>query len=77
MPSCPFVHQIHQSKGQKVPKSGAFKNEGVHEDPWSNSQTEGQINRLKTLKRAMYGRAGVELLRARMMPLPTFTEHEM
>jgi hypothetical protein len=33
---------------------------------WSNGQTEGQINRLKTLKRAMYGRAGAELLRARM-----------
>ena len=38
-------------------------------EPWSNGQTEGQINRLKTLKRAMYGRAGVELLRARMLPL--------
>ena len=38
-------------------------------EPWSNGQTEGQINRLKTLKRAMYGRAGVELLRVRMMPL--------
>ncbi len=37
-------------------------------EPWSNGQTEGQINRLKTLKRAMYGRAGVELIRARMMP---------
>jgi transposase len=36
---------------------------------WSNGQTEGQINRLKTLKRAMYGRAGVDLLRARMVPL--------
>jgi transposase len=36
---------------------------------WSNGQTEGQINRLKTLKRAMYGRAGPELLRARMVPL--------
>jgi transposase len=36
---------------------------------WSNGQTEGQINRLKTLKRAMYGRAGPELLRARMLPL--------
>jgi transposase len=32
---------------------------------WSNGQVEGQINRLKTLKRAMYGRAGIELLRAR------------
>ena len=38
-------------------------------EPWSNGQTEGQINRLKTLKRAMYGRAGVDLLRARMLPL--------
>jgi hypothetical protein len=30
---------------------------------------EGQVNRLKTLKRQMYGRAGVELLRARMIAL--------
>jgi transposase len=29
-------------------------------EEWSNGQTEGQINRLKTLKRAMYGRAGPE-----------------
>ena len=36
--------------------------------PWSNGQAEGQINRLKTLKRAKYGRAGTELLRARMLP---------
>lgn len=36
--------------------------------PWSNGQAEGQINRLRTLKRAMYGRAGPELLRARMLP---------
>jgi hypothetical protein len=28
---------------------------------WSNGQTEGHINRLKTLKRQMYGRAGTEL----------------
>ncbi len=37
------------------------------EMPWSNGQAEGQINRLKTLKRAMYGWAGPELLRARML----------
>nr|WP_239479644.1 transposase [Actibacterium sp. 188UL27-1] len=36
--------------------------------PWSNGQAEGQINRLKTLKRAMYGRAGPELMRARTLP---------
>jgi transposase len=38
-------------------------------EQWSNGVVEGQVNRLKTLKRQMYGRAGVELLRARMIPL--------
>jgi hypothetical protein len=38
-------------------------------EPWSNAQTEGQINRLKTLTRAMYRGAGVDLLRARLIPL--------
>jgi transposase len=37
-------------------------------EPWSNGQVEGQINRLKTIKRSMYGRAGVALLRARLLP---------
>lgn len=45
------------------------------EFPWSNGQTEGQINRLKTLKRAMYGRAGAELLRARMLPIHVLDHH--
>jgi transposase len=36
-------------------------------EPWSNGQTEGQINRLKTLKRQMYGRANLDLLRARLV----------
>lgn len=40
---------------------------------WSSGQAEGQINRLKTLKRAMYGRAGIELLRARMLPFEPAT----
>lgn len=34
-----------------------------------NGQAEGQINRLKTSKRAMYGRVGPSLLRARVLPL--------
>jgi transposase len=38
-------------------------------EPWSTGQAEGQINRLKTLKRSIYGRAGIELLRTRMLPL--------
>jgi transposase len=43
--------------------------------PWSNGQAEGQINRLKTIKRAMYGRACAELLRARMLPLNNSHHH--
>lgn len=34
---------------------------------WSNGQVEGQVNRLKTIKRQMYGRAGFELLRRRVV----------
>ncbi len=45
------------------------------EHPWSNGQTDGQVNRLKTLKRAMYGRASTELLRARMLPLQASNQH--
>jgi transposase len=36
---------------------------------WSNGPVEGHINRLKTVKRQMYGRAGFELLRSRILPL--------
>ena len=35
--------------------------------PWSTSPVEGQINRLKTIKRQMYGRAGFALLRRRVL----------
>ena len=38
------------------------------ETVWSTGQVEGQINRLKMIKRQMYGRAGFELLRARVLP---------
>jgi transposase len=38
------------------------------ERPWSNGQVEGQIHRLKFLKRQMYGRAGFVLLRRRVLP---------
>jgi transposase len=34
---------------------------------YSNGRTEGQVNRLKCLKRQMYGRGGLDLLRRRMM----------
>jgi transposase len=34
---------------------------------WSNGQTEGQINRLKMLKRQMFGRAGLDLIERRFL----------
>lgn len=34
---------------------------------WSNGQTKGQVNRLKTIKRAIYGRANFDLLRVRVL----------
>jgi len=34
---------------------------------WSNGQVEGQVNRLKLIKRQMYGRAGFSLLRKRVL----------
>jgi len=35
--------------------------------PYSNGQTEGQVNKLKVLKRQMYGRAKFDLLRLRLL----------
>ncbi len=35
--------------------------------PWSQGQVEGQITRLKLLKRQMYGRAKFDLLRSRVL----------
>jgi len=35
---------------------------------WSSGPVEGQVNRLKMIKRQMFGRAGLPLLRARIVP---------
>jgi transposase len=50
---------------------------GVHQDqdavlagltlPWSTGPVEGQVNRLKLIKRSMYGRAEIDLLRRRVL----------
>ncbi len=36
-------------------------------ESWSNGQTEGQKTKLKLVKRQMYGRAGIDLLKARLL----------
>ncbi|KAA6432236.1 ISL3 family transposase [Dyadobacter flavalbus] len=38
--------------------------------PWSNGPVEGNVNKLKTIKRQMYGRASFELLRKRLVLAP-------
>ena len=34
---------------------------------WNNGRVEGQVNRLKLIKRAMYGRGKLDLLKARVL----------
>ena len=36
-------------------------------EPWSNGQTEGQVTKLKLVKRQMYGRGKLDLLQARLI----------
>jgi transposase len=36
-------------------------------NPWSNGQTEGQIIKLKLVKRQMYGSGKIDLLEARVV----------
>ena len=35
--------------------------------PWSNGTVEGHLNRIKSIKRQMYGRASFELLRRKVI----------
>jgi transposase len=63
-----FVRTLQQDRGAV---------EAAVTEPWSNGPVEGHINRLKMLKRQMYGRAGVELLRARLLPEPVFSAQSL
>jgi transposase len=38
---------------------------------WSNGQVEGQVNRLRSIKHQMYGRANFDLLRQRVLGPPS------
>jgi transposase len=63
-------------KVAKASLIGSFAN-GIQKDilavrnaiisPWSDGQTEGQITKLKLIKRQMYGRAKIDLLQARLV----------
>ena len=38
--------------------------------PWNSGPVEGHVNRIKMLKRQMYGRANLDLLRKRVLMAP-------
>lgn len=44
--------------------------QGALSSPWSNGRVEGHVNRLKLVKRQMYGQASFELLRTRVVYPP-------
>ena len=67
-PLRPSILRPISVKSESLRQNPSVRSKNAIEMPWSNGQAEGQINRLKTLKRAMYGRTGPELLRARMLP---------
>ena len=66
---------LQQATVSEIPELAAFA-EGIRRDlaavhaaltlPWSQGQTEGQVNRVKLLKQQMYGRAKLDLLRQRV-----------
>ncbi len=69
----PWLASSHESAIAEVVRFAA----GIERDyaavraalslPWSNGQTEGQITRLKLVKRQMYGRAKFDLLRQKVL----------
>src|SRR5437868_2509985 len=71
----PLGEWLGRAEASGVPELRAFA-EGLRQDEaavvaaltrdWSNGPVEGQVNRVKTIKRQMYGRAGLRLLRARV-----------
>jgi transposase len=71
-----FDRWLEAAKGSEAAELKGFA-EGLIQDreavraalthEWSSGQTEGQINRLKFIKRQMYGRANFELLKARFL----------
>ena len=67
---------LEEVDGANIPELTGFAN-GLRADraaveagitlPWNQGQTEGQVNRLKTLKRTMYGRGKLDLLKLRLL----------
>jgi hypothetical protein len=69
----PIMRLIRSAGVENILSDGRWSRAGVGgEDrllfaPWSASPVEGQITRLKAIKRSMHGRAGFHLLRQRVL----------
>jgi len=67
---------LSSAEASHLPELESFAR-GIHHDkaavqaglmlPWSTGPVEGHVNRLKLIKRSMYGRAKLPLLRARVL----------
>ncbi len=67
---------LSEAEASRLPELKSFV-KGIQQDkaavlagltlPWSNGPLEGHVNRLKLIKRSMYGRAKLPLLRARVL----------
>ena len=69
----PWMTAAHQSELRNVARGLRYDCEYDFEAvyagialPWSNGQVEGQVHRLKFVKRAMYGRASFPRFRTRI-----------
>ncbi|WP_366941777.1 ISL3 family transposase [Asticcacaulis sp.] len=66
----PWLERASQSMVASF-ANGIVKDQAAVEEaitsPWSNGQTEGQITKLKLVKRQMYGRGKLDLLQARVI----------
>ncbi|HEY7909474.1 MAG TPA: transposase [Thermomicrobiales bacterium] len=75
-PECQLEQWMAMAAGTNVPELTAFVTK-LRQDgaavvaaltlPYSQGQTEGRVNRLKLIKRSMYGRAKFDLLRQRVL----------
>jgi transposase len=74
-----FDEWLTEARNSKLPElvnfaAGLAKDAAVRAaltTAWSNGQVEGQVNRLKMIKRQMFGRANFDLLRHRVLHLAT------
>jgi hypothetical protein len=65
------LHSKHKLPGLKSFANGLLRDLQAVENGvsmgWSNGPVEGHVNRIKSIKRGMYGRAGFELLRRKVI----------